>query len=703
MAESDQNLHFLDYWRVISSRKEIVIAVSLLVVLTGIIVTYSLPKVYMASSVIRVQESRSDVSVFGSDMMRFDPLFLRTQFEIIQSRPVIEEVIRRRELDRKLSVAYGYDQLPPAMRMDQTVKMMSKWMRVQQYRDTNLIEIQVLIAEPKGEAGHEAALAATMVAEVFREQVQSRSQKSTENALDALYDAFQEQERRLQLAEQEVERIRREEKIDVVDPMAGSRASLDKMTLTMLEELRIRASQTVAEQEARYTLVQSLADDKLIEAAQYLVNDQSIPLLVAEKRKAEVELSQLQEAYGPRHPDVLRINRVIESLEQKIRDALSGLKTGVLAEYRAAQAKHAIINTELLALREREREMESGSYRMFTEAMDARNHVKKIRDALEMRYFQEQIELRIPKTMVELITEAKAPSENDYVSPNVAMNIILSIIAGLGAGIGLAYFVEYLDTSVKTIDDIEQSMKIPVLGVIPQKVVPLNEARANPAHAEAYRVLRTNIQFSQKFKAGKTLCFTSGSMGEGKSLTLFNLGYICGQLGDRTIIIDTDLHRPRQHRMFGVSNKVGLANVLIGEAELDDVIHKRVFTNLDFLPSGKLDGGVHGLLDTQRMRSLIATLSERYDRIFFDAPPVIGVSDASVISREVDGVMLLIQHRKYPKAVSERAKGMLDNMGVNLLGVVLNNINVSRDQGYYYYHQYYYQSNYTTKSRKGEA
>jgi len=215
MAESDQNLHFLDYWRVISSRKEIVIAVSLLVVLTGIIVTYSLPKVYMASSVIRVQESRSDVSVFGSDMMRFDPLFLRTQFEIIQSRPVIEEVIRRRELDRKLSVAYGYDQLPPAMRMDQTVKMMSKWMRVQQYRDTNLIEIQVLLAEPKGEAGHEAALAATMVAEVFREQVQSRSQKSTENALDALYDAFQEQERRLQLAEQEVERIRREEKIDV--------------------------------------------------------------------------------------------------------------------------------------------------------------------------------------------------------------------------------------------------------------------------------------------------------------------------------------------------------------------------------------------------------------------------------------------------------------------------------------------------------
>jgi capsular exopolysaccharide synthesis family protein len=703
MADSEQNLHFLDYWRVIGSRKEIVIAVSLLVVLTGIIITYAMPKVYMASAVVRVQESTPDVAVFSPEMMRFDPLFLRTQFEIIQSRPVIEEVIRRRDLDRKLSRAYGYDQLPPAVRMDQTVKLMSRWMRVQQYRDTNLIEIQVLLSEPKGEAPHEAAMAATMVTEVFREQVESRSKKAMENALDALFEAFQEQEQRMQKADAEVERIRREYKIDVVDPSAGSRASLDKMTLTMLEEMRIRASQTVAEKEARHKLVQTLADDRLIEAAQYLVNDQSIPQLVADKRKAEVDLSQLEETYGPNHPDVLRVKRVILSLEQKIQDALGGLKTGVLAEFNAAQAKLEIINSELQGLRDREREAESSSYRIFAEAIDARNHVKKIRDALEMRYFQEQIELRIPKTTVELISDAKAPHEEDNVSPNMAMNIMLSILAGLGAGIGLAYFVEYLDTSVKTIDDIEKSMQVPVLGVIPQKVVPLNEAGANPAHAESYRILRTNIQFSQKFKDGKTLCFTSGSMGEGKSLTLFNLGFICGQLGDRTIIIDSDLHRPRQHRMFGVSNKVGLANVLIGEVSLDDVIQKSVFPNLDFLPSGKLDGGVHGLLDTQRMRSLIASLKDRYDRIFFDAPPIIGVSDASVLAREVDGVMLLIQHRKYPKAVSERAKGMLDNMGVNLMGVVLNNINVSRDQSYYYYHQYYYQSNYTTRARKGEV
>jgi len=700
MAETEQQLHFLDYWRVISSRKEVVIAVALLVVITGIIVTYSMPRVYMASTVIRVQEESPDVTVFSPEMSRFDPLFLRTQFELIQSRPIVEEMVRRRGLDSKLAEAYGFGHMGPRV-LDQAVRIMSNRMRVQQYRDTNLIEIQVLLSEPKGDAPLEAAEAANMIYQVYREYIERTSRQATELALDALYESLQEQEKRLAEAEAEVERIRRAFEIDVIDMQGGSRASLDKMTLTMLEELRLRASQSVAEQEARYRLVQDLEDARLIEAAQYLVNDQSIPQLVYERRRTEVELSQLEESYGPNHPDVVRVRRAMESIGANIRDALAGLKTGVLAEYRQAQAKLGIIEEELEQRREKEREAEASKYREFTQAVDARNHVKNIRDALEMRYFQEQIQLRIPKTTVTLVSAAQPPPETDFVSPNFMLNVVLSILVGLGAGIGLAYFVEYLDTSVKTIDEVERSMELPVLGVIPQKVMPVHDPHANPAHAEAYRILRTNIQFSQKFKEGKSLCFTSGSMGEGKSLTLFNLGYIMAQLGDRTLIVDSDLHRPRQHRMFNVSNQNGLAQVLIGEKSVEDVIHKGVFANLDFLPSGKLDAGVHGLLDVQRVRALMESLRPHYDRILFDAPPIIGVSDASVLAREVDGVMLLIQHRKYPRAVSERAKGILDNMGVNLMGVVLNNINIARDQGYYYYQQYYYQSNYTTKPRKG--
>ncbi len=700
MTDNRETLHFLDYWRVISSRKEIVIAVSLLVVVTGIAVTYAMPKVYSASAVIRVQKETPDVKVFSPELMQYDPLFMRTQFEIIQSRPIIEEVVRRRDLDKKFAKAYQMEQLPPALQLDQAYKILSRRMKVQQYRDTNLIEIQIFLSEPKDSARFEAAAAANMVASVYESNTSGRSRRVKEGALRALHDSWQEQEKRVSELQKEAEAIRQKYAINVVDPGSASRMSLDRMTLMHLEELRIQMSHELADKESRHKLVASLSAEKMLEAAPYLLKDPILSSLVAQKRESEVNLSQLLNAYGENHPNVVRVKSVIEQLDQKIGDALGGLRMGVMAEYDAAKAKLKIIEDELAEKKISVREMDAGAYNIFNEAMAALDHARKIRDALELRYLQEDIELRIPHTTVELIEEAKPSAENDHVSPNFPLNVALSIIVGLGVGIGLAYFVEYLDTSVKSIEDIESAMALPVLGVIPQKVRPLIEEGANPAHAESYRILRTNIQFAEKFKGGKSLCFTSGSMGEGKSLTLFNLACVCAQLGDRVIVIDSDLHRPRQHRMFKVSNKVGLANVLIGEMTLDSVIVPNAIPNLDFLPSGKLDSGVHGLLDTQRMRSLVADLKSRYDMVLFDAPPIIGVSDASVLAREVDGVMLLIQHRKYPKAVSMRAKGMLDNMGAKVLGVVLNNINISREQSYYYYHQYYYQSEYTNSRKR---
>jgi capsular exopolysaccharide synthesis family protein len=349
-----------------------------------------------------------------------------------------------------------------------------------------------------------------------------------------------------------------------------------------------------------------------------------------------------------------------------------------------------IVEGELNNIKTSQRKAESSEYREFDQAYQELQHARRVHETMELRHLQEKIELRIPKTTVEIIEPAKRPDESDPVSPNLLLNILLSIVVGVGAGLGLAYFVEYLDTSVKTIEALEKTMGVPVLGVIPQKVKAFVDESADPAHAEAYRVLRTNIQFSKKVTNGKAFCVTSGSVGEGKSLTLFNLGYVCAQLGDRVIIVDTDLHRPRQHKILGVGSSKGVANVLLGECSLEEAIIATPVTNLDLLPSGKIAAGVHGLLDTRRMKELIKALKDSYDSILFDSPPIIGVSDASLLVREMDGVLLVIQHRKYPASVSQRAKGMIENMGANLIGVVLNNINISKDYSYYYYHHHYY-------------
>jgi capsular exopolysaccharide synthesis family protein len=338
------------------------------------------------------------------------------------------------------------------------------------------------------------------------------------------------------------------------------------------------------------------------------------------------------------------------------------------------------------------------SYREFDTAVQEMTHLRKIAEVLEMRYLQERIRMQIPRTTVEVVEPAQPPDPERPVRPNLLLNILLSVLVGVGSGIGLAFFIEYLDTSIKTIEDIEQYIGSPVLGVIPQKVKPFDSSDPAPAQAESYRVLRTNMRFSKRMAEGRLICCTSGSVGEGKSLTVFNLGVVCSQLGDKTLIIDADLHRPRQHKMMGVTNERGLANVLVGSLGVEDVTLTTRYPNLSLIPSGRLSTGSHGLLDTRKMKDLVAHVRGAFDLVLFDTPPLIGVSDTSMLAREMDGVLLVIQHRKYPRAVSKRARDMLENMGANLIGVVLNNVNISRDYSYYYYHHYYY--SYYTKGEK---
>jgi polysaccharide biosynthesis transport protein len=212
-------------------------------------------------------------------------------------------------------------------------------------------------------------------------------------------------------------------------------------------------------------------------------------------------------------------------------------------------------------------------------------------------------------------------------------------------------------------------------------------------------VLRMNMELSKKLGGGNVLCLTSGGAGEGKSLTLFNLACVCAQTGKKILVIDSDMRRPTQHKMFKVSNRGGLADVLLGVATLEDTIRRAVFPNMDFLSSGKLPATSHGTMNAQKLRDIINQVRGLYDYVFFDSPPIMGVSDASILSSEVDGVMLVVQHRSYPRAVSLRAKNMVENVGGNLIGVVLNNLNVARDY-YYYYHSDYY--NYAYGNTRGE-
>jgi len=692
MTETNESLHFLDYWRVIRSRKEIVIVVFLLVVLTGVLITYSMPKVFMSSTLIRVKEDTQDITSIGLDRYRSrDPLFLRTQFEIIQSRPIREDVVRRLNLNEVLGKAYGYYVSGQEKSMEQTIRLLGRATKVQQYRETNLIQIRVSLSEPKGAVPEVVKNVADEIARAYRDQDIERNRLIAEGSLTAMRKSIEEQNVKVIAAEANREEIRKKYNITITGPNVGAGTSIDKRTLEQLEYMTTVTRSEVAQKKALISTITNLPPNKLLEAQPRLAPDQGLEQLVADKRRAEVEFEKLKASgLGENHDSVKGLKQAIEELNAKIKSALEGWITGIQADCNASVSKLDALEANLKAKKDSEIQAEGKGYREFEKADDDLEQAKKIRDAVKVKYETERMSLDMPRSTVEIIEPAKAPDKDDWVSPDFTLNIILSIVVGIVAGIGLAYFIEYLDTSVKTIEDIEKLMGVSVLGVIPQKVRSFVDEAADASHKEAYRVLRTNIQFSKKLSGAKTLCVTSGSVGEGKSLTIFNLSYVYAQLGGRILIVDSDLHRPRQHKILGVSNNVGLANVLAGDVDIGNAIFSTKVPNLYFIPSGRLSSGVQGLLDNRRLKELIAELREAYDMVFFDAPPIIGVSDASLLVREVEGTLLVIQHRKYPRSVSCRAKDMIENVGGNIVGVVLNNINISRDYSYYYHHYYSY-------------
>ena len=236
-----------------------------------------------------------------------------------------------------------------------------------------------------------------------------------------------------------------------------------------------------------------------------------------------------------------------------------------------------------------------------------------------------------------MITRVAEPGK-DPVRPNKPLNITLGLVFGLIVGVGLAFFIEYLDTSVKTIDDVERAFQAPVLGVIPQNVGILADEGPESRYAEAYRVLRTNILFSRKDEKLTTIVVVSAGAGEGKSTTTLNLATVFAQAGKRVLIVDSDLRRPTLHKLLHVANDIGLTNYLLKQNTLEEVIQTTAVPMLNFMASGKLPSSSMSILNSAQMKEMIADLKQRYDFVFFDSPPILGVSDASVLASEVDMV-----------------------------------------------------------------
>lgn len=325
---------------------------------------------------------------------------------------------------------------------------------------------------------------------------------------------------------------------------------------------------------------------------------------------------------------------------------------------------------------------------------------------------------------IRVIDEAILPK--DPVPSNTIRNIVMGFIIGLSLGFGLAYFKEYTDDSIRTQEDVTALLNLPVMGIIPNlasadgmglKFAFLNSARKqlkspddsgsngqkqngsllisqmkskNPV-VESYRSLRSNLQFANMDHAMNTMIISSANPSEGKTITTANLGIVFALLGKKVIIVDTDLRKPKQHKLFGVNRTPGITDVLVEGLDINEVAHNTGIENLRLIPCGKTPPNPAEILASQKMTDVIEEISKHADFILYDSPPLTAVTDPVLLASKLDGILLVVKHRSTNRSLATNIVDQLRKAKVNIVGVVLNHTLVSRGYGYYRYYSKYYQ------------
>jgi len=683
-APQETKLHFLDYWRIIRIRKTVILAVFLLVVITATLVTFILPESYSSMARIKVERDQSDISFMTDPRMGgvpYDPYFIQNEFETIKSERVLSNVVATLNLNVDWGKKYNGG-MP--FKTHESIARVRSMMDLQPVRNTSFIDIKVYSEKPD-----EAASLANAVAKAYQDYRWQVRKNLSMGGIKALEERLAEQEGKVRSARTNVDRLR--EEYNISDAMSTA----DSPTMLMsaeefrkLEGMRIELESQAMREETLLDSLKAMPRDKLVYTLPTAAPDQTLTTLVQDKSLAEQSLIVRQKDYGVEHPEVVKLRSQLDDLKTKIDNQVDGILLGLDSRVSALREQLNKLKNEV----EKAKTNDIATARRTQPYWDAKRELDSMQRfvaVLTMKIASENIEVSLPKsTMVEVMDDA-LPGVRP-VKPNKPLNIALGIIIGLVVGVGLAFFIEYLDTSVKTIDDVERSLQSPVLGVIPQNVGLVLEEGVDSPHAEAYRVLRTNILFSRKDEKLNTIAVVSAGAGEGKSTTVFNLASVFAQSKQRTLIVDSDLRRPTLHKMLGVNNNLGLTNYLMKQNTLEEVIQTTDLPTLDFLASGKLPSSSLGILSSAQMKDLINDLKRRYDFVFFDSPPIMGVSDASILASEVDMTLQVIQYRRYPQPMNIRAKQLIEKVGGNLVGIVLNNINMSQDESYYYYSGYYH-------------
>lgn len=678
--QSEAVLHAVDYWQVIKNRYGVILLTLLLVFMTAAVITYVMPKKYESSATIEVKPRMPTLMPLGPNFSdtagarQITPQFFGTEFEKIKSRNSLTKVVDNLDLVNR----WGMDR-------EQVLRVLKSIVGTQNIRGTDLIQIRVRHTNKE-----DARNVCAEVARAYRKYRSEIEGRDAEEQLKQLRAAVQQQEDKVEERRKALTNIIKTKNIIYtgedsyyrhagVDDDQGARTALEVFNKLEQEKLQLETQIT--------TLLRYESEDLMAYAHGLELPENMIRTLYPQYLEEKRTLDSLKlSGYGDLHPVVLASEQRIARLWEQLNEGVVNLRATLTAKLELATESLSKVSVMKDSKRDDaiQRSIDAQGY------VDAKRDFESDQQLLQqmkLKLIGEQVTQKMPNDSI-IVHDDPVISESP-VSPNVTLNLVLGAVVGLIFGVGIAFFLEYLDTSVKSLEDVERYLQVPVLAVIPKEVGILHKQSGTSPDAEAYRILRTNIEFNRKNPEDNAITVVSGGAGEGKSTTLCNLAYICAQGGYTTLMIDADLRRPRLHTFFDINNSVGLTNYLTTELMLEDVILQTPVDNLYFMPSGILPADAAGILNSRRMSELIQDVKQRFDLVLVDSPPILGVSDASVLASEVDLTMIVIQHRKLPRNMLLRVKAAVENVGGHVIGVVLNNVDVRSDSQYQYYTSYY--------------
>jgi succinoglycan biosynthesis transport protein ExoP len=696
MPQTDEvKLHFLDYWRVIRVRWVLILLAFLLVLITAAVVTYFQPRLFQSSVFIEVRSTAENPRIFSTgdpNIPVHDPQLAPTVFQVIQRTGILYPVIDQLKLQEKWSTG-GYR---PSR--EQAYRILRGKLDVNEVRNTDLLEISVFDTNPQ-----EAADIANEIVSVYQDKRVEEEKDILNKAVSTMNEQVTKQQKKVDEATAAVSRIRDEEHIIDLNPEGteDTQAPVNNMVIKQEGEVN-EIEMQIATLSSRLEQIEKLKGEDLMRMLATLnIQDPTVQKILPNYQEAvATEALLLNSGLGPNHPKVKAIHATQDVYAKQLEQQMTSIRSALEKNLKTAQTTRDQLKKRLEEINTKQLATKNLSAN-YTRAKNAYIKEKLILDGVRTRAATQTMELAMPRVAVSV--KQKAEPSSAPARPRVGLNLMLGALVGLVLGVGLAFFIEYLDTSVKTMEDVESLLGVPVLAIIPKGIKLLHKEPGDSPDAEAYRILRTNIEFNRKNPQANTISLVSGGPGEGKSTTIANLAFICAQGGYSTLVVDADLRRPVQHELFDINNNKGLTNYLTTEIPLDDVIVPTIMENLSVLPSGVLPSDAVGILNSQRMSDMIAELKLRYDIIFFDSPPMLGVSDASVLASEVDQTIIVVQHRRFPRAMLTRVKQAILGVGGTVLGVALNNVDLKHDQNYYYYTNYYGYYPRDKGTRRGET